>query len=98
MNDELANAAEPPNDNENYAGDRLSFPVNIDVTYNDNVPLCIPAGTTLRGLRKLEQGALLVTYSGKEKDCGQDPKKIPKNVVFSLCPKTLQPFQLLTIS
>lgn len=54
--------AEIPSDDENYQGDRLSFPVRIEGEYkpfdsDDYKKVCIPAGTTLRGLGKTDDGS-----------------------------------------
>ena len=51
----IANAEENANDKNNYVGDRISFPVDIDVTYTTSgltqgIHYCIPAKTTLMGL------------------------------------------------
>jgi hypothetical protein len=81
------------NDEMNYTGDRLSFPVNVNASYkgSDNVvhPLCIPAETTLRGLGPMEKDTLhvrLATFSDDVPDCSGSvpPVNIPKNVAISV--------------
>ncbi len=78
------------NDNDNYTGDRLSFPVNVNAKYtgaDDNeYGVCIPAKTTLRGLGRSHDNKIhvrLATFLDDVDDCSKE-SKIPKNVAMRI--------------
>jgi len=92
---QIANATEIPNDNNNYLGDKISFPVNITVKDN-NKEYCIPAGTTLWGLGAADTNGGIYVYMKKtpKKNCDglsiTDSTPVPKTDSTPLA-KTVAP-------
>lgn len=74
------------NDNNNYLGDKISFPVRLDVKDTENNKYCLPAGTYLRGLGKSDDDGLLVILNNfyfkgynPVKDC-KNSNEIPQDL------------------
>jgi len=72
------------NDDKNFLGDRISFPINIKAAYEKNdgtqQDICIPASVSLRGLGKVDNDTLIVklaTIKETVKDCSDEGIDIP---------------------
>jgi hypothetical protein len=97
----LGNAQGTTNDEDNYLGDKLSFPVNVnlDITNPDGSTsrtLCVPAGTTLRGLgKRTDDKGLKVRVAnvfGEAVDCSDNTTPLPKNIALTVPPTVLNEF------
>jgi hypothetical protein len=65
------------NSDDNYIGDRLSFPTRVFATYSGakkGETVCIPARTALRGLSKVTEKGLTVSVIGPTPVIGKDIK------------------------
>jgi len=82
---EVAKTGSIPNDNANYLGDRITFPVRINVKI-ENVDYCIPAGTPLKGLGAADSnGNVLFHVSSYRTYKACDGKTaIPDDIAFEI--------------
>jgi hypothetical protein len=71
------------NDESNYLGDKISFPVNIDAKVDGN-KYCIPAGTSLRSLNKNGEIFKLANVVGSISSCDNSGKTVPQNETITI--------------
>ncbi len=77
----------PPNDRNNYEGDRLVFPLRINATYDDstNTPVCVKGDTALRGLGSVdnEDKIRFMALDSKGRECSGADLKTDVAIVVS---------------
>ncbi|MFZ2652265.1 MAG: hypothetical protein WA210_19380 [Burkholderiaceae bacterium] len=94
-----AGAQAAPNDEKNYRGDRISFPVDITATLDSDAggkTVCIPANTTLQGLGSGKNTGDISVRIGKVfgdvTDCKDTSKTVPKTVGINIAKQTLDSY------
>lgn len=92
----MSSFAAAANDDTNYQGDKLSFPVKIKGKLDrpdGGTEICIPKSTSLRGLTNLTEDGLAVQLAnvlGTPLDCSKDNVPIPDDRVIYIDKQTIE--------